>query len=62
MSVDIDQSGCDIEPGNIHRFTGLPRGNVLHDPRNPVAVHRYVHDAVNPIGGIDHVAALEQRS
>ncbi len=61
MRVDVDQPGSDIEPGDVHRLPGLPRGNALRHSRYLIAADCNVHHPIDAIGGIDHVAALEQQ-
>ena len=61
MDVNINKTGSDIEPGSVHHLPRLTGGNVFFDRGNSVFRHRDVHHRVHVVGGINHMAALQQQ-
>jgi hypothetical protein len=60
VNVNVDEAGSDVETGGIDDFFGGGRGNVFFDSGDFTGSDSDIHDAINLIGGINDVAALEE--
>jgi hypothetical protein len=59
--VEVDQPGCDDQPGGVTDFAGLSINRAVEGRHLP-AGERHVHDRVDALPGIDHPSPLIRRS
>ena len=62
MNVDIDQSGRNVQTGDIDRLQGERRIDMLLDGRDPAILNSDITDGVDPIFGIDDASPCNSKS
>jgi len=56
-----DEPGRDVQPGGVDDLSASGGGNIRRHPRNARAADGDIHDAVDVVRRIDHMAALDQQ-
>ena len=59
MHMDVDESRGDVVASDVDGFLRLFGRNVFGDAGDGLARDGDIHDAINPVGRIDHVAVFE---
>jgi len=59
--MDVDQAWRDIVAGNIDNFRAGSRLYMFGDLSNPVVFYGYVANRIDPVFGVDNVAALKHK-
>ena len=61
MGVHVDDAGHDVVTRHVQNGVSGPGRHVRRDRRHPPLAEAHVGPPVDPVGGIDHMAALQQQ-